>query len=326
MKPFKLTVFTEPVSANGFIPRIKSFLRPLKFFLQGKKIPPKIKYGGHHAVTRSLVEGLQKTGADFNYNPMSEKDIAENVMVLAGVQRLKEAIELKNNGKIKKLFAGPNICESPNEENGIVADNAIDVCIVNSEWTVKAFLAERGELQDRIDIWYAGVDTDYWKPSSQGKNEDAVVYWKSGDETLCKAVEDIIRNCNYNPVRITYGNYTVEQYKEALDKATFAVFISKRESQGIALTEAWSMNVPTYVWDIKEVICKNQKFIETTASPYLTAETGLKWNTLSELKDIIEQTRKKAFSFEPRNHTLQLFSDERSASDLINKFRAFGHI
>src|SRR5882757_3664812 len=100
MKPFKLTVFTEPISANGFIPRVKSFLRPLKFFLQGKKAPQQKKYGGHYAVTRSLVEGLQKIGADFNYNPMREKDISENVIVLAGVERLKEAIELKNKEKI----------------------------------------------------------------------------------------------------------------------------------------------------------------------------------------------------------------------------------
>ena len=34
-------------------------------------------------------------------------------------------------------------------------------------------------------------------------------------------------------------------------------YISRSESQGIALTEAWSMNVPTYVWDTGIFIYKN---------------------------------------------------------------------
>ena len=171
MKPIQLTVFTEPISAEGFFDRVKSFFRPLKFFLQGKKTPLKKKYGGHLAVTRSLVEGLQKIGANFNYNPSFKRAIAENVIVLASVERLKKMIELKKKGRIKKLFAGPNVCESPAEAGGILTDTAVDVCIVNSEWTADVFLAERSDLHGRIDIWYAGVDTEFWQPSSRKRAE-----------------------------------------------------------------------------------------------------------------------------------------------------------
>jgi hypothetical protein len=321
MKSFNLTVFTEPVAAIGLMPRLKSFVRSVKFFLQGKKSPEKKKYGGHYAVTRSLVEGLQKTGVTFNYNPINKNDIAENVIVLAGVERLKEAIDLKNEGKIKKLFAGPNVCESPGEENGLLANKAIDSCIVNSQWVAKAWLEEREDLRNRIDIWYAGVNTDYWQPSSKKKNRDVVVYWKTEGEEFCMAIENIIRENNYNPVRIRYGHYTSKKYKEVLDIAEFAVFISRSESQGIALAEAWSMNVPTYVWDPGKFIYKNREYKEVTACPYLTDETGLRWIELNELKTIVEKTGKGAYSFEPRSYTLRSCSDKWSASDLINKFQ-----
>ncbi|HET6996478.1 MAG TPA: hypothetical protein VFI06_15895 [Chitinophagaceae bacterium] len=320
MKPFALTIFTEPIYAEDFIGRAKSFVRPLKYFLQGRELPGKKKFGGHYAVTRSLIEGLNKINADFNYNPSYEKDIRENVIVLAGVERLKKIIRLKNKGKIRRLFAGPNICESPNEEDGILADQAIDVCIVNSQWTREAFIAERNELKERIGIWYAGVATDYWKPQGPARSRDAIVYCKTNDTAFCKEVEDIVRDSSYNVIRIQYGNYNIEEYKDALSRSSFAVFLSKSESQGIALTEAWSMNVPTYVWDPREVIYKNGIAVETTSCPYLTKETGLRWKETAELKNILAQTNENSLSFEPRKQVMDLFSDEQSARNLVNMF------
>jgi hypothetical protein len=320
MKPLKLTVFTEPINAEDFIGRIKSFLRPLKYFLQGKELPAKKTLGGHYAVTRSLVEGLKKTGVDFNYNPSREKDIAENVIVLAGVERLKKLISLKNKGRIKRLFAGPNVCESPNDEEGILANRAIDVCIVNSQWTREIFIAERNELKERMGIWYAGVDTDYWKPPIPPQPANAIVYCKTHDTAFCKEVEDVTRSSGYNVISIQYGNYNTKEYKEALSKSLFAVFISKSESQGIALAEAWSMNVPTYVWDPREVVYKNRTPVETTSCPYLTNETGLRWKETAELKSILAQTKDNNLSFEPRRQVINFFSDEHSARDLVNMF------
>jgi hypothetical protein len=321
MKRFKLTVLTEPVSAAGFVPKLKSFVRPLKYFLQGKKSPGKKKYGGHYAVTRSLIEGLQKTGVDFNYNPVNENDIAENVIVLAGADTLRKAIQLKNEGKIKKLFAGPNVCESPNDENGLLTDKEVDVCIVPSQWVGDLYVEEKKELEGRIKIWHAGIDTNYWQPLSKKKVADVVVYWKTEEEEFCKAIEAIIGQYSYNPVRIKYGSYNLKKYKEVLDNAVFAVFISRSESQGIALAEAWSMNVPTFTWEPVESIIIKKKYKNSTACPYLNEEAGLKWSSLNELKNFVENTANAVLSFEPRNYALRSFSDELCAAGLVNKFQ-----
>jgi len=321
MKPAELTVFTEPISAEGTTQQVRSFFRPLKFALQGKTPPPRKKYGGHYAVTRSLLEGLKKTGIDFNYNPSRKKDIAGNVIVLAGVERLQKLIELKQQGKIKILFAGPNICESPLEEDDLLTNLAIDKCIVPSGWIKTFFIQEQQTLKDRVEIWHAGVDTEYWKRSIQDKPSKVILYWKTEGEEFYHAIKDVIRQYGYEPVTINYGNYSLPEYKEALNKSLFAVFVSRSESQGIAMAEAWSMDVPVYAWDPGKLDYKNRDYREVTSCPYLTNEVGLKWTDIHQLKDILEGTRKGIFSFQPRQYAIRLFADEQTSTALVNKFR-----
>ena len=52
-----------------------------------------------------------------------------------------------------------------------------------------------------------------------------------------------------------------------------AVFLSSSESQGIALAEAWSMNVPTFVWNPKPKELNGRYFPSVDSAPYLTPET-----------------------------------------------------
>ena len=318
MKPFKLTVFTEPVSPVGFMQEIKSFLRPVKFFLQGKKAPGKKKYGGHYAVTRSLIEGLQKIDADFNYNPPRKEDIAENVIVLSGVKRLKEVIELKKKRKIALLLAGPNIVEDVRSEDGIVADPAVDYYVVPSGWGKDLVVEDCIKLKDRVLCWSAGIDSQYWKPSPEPNDRDEVlIYWKTEPEDFCEDVIKLVKGFGMNPVLIQYGKYNVQDYKERLDKSRFAIFISRSESQGIALAEAWSMNVPTFVFEPGEFYFTGRMVYNVSACPYLTQATGLAWKTLDELQRMIND--KNSFAgFAPREYVLKRFTDEYSAKQLIS--------
>jgi hypothetical protein len=318
MKPFKLTVFTEPVSAVGFTQEVKSFLRPVKFFIQGKKTPQKKKYGGHYAVTRSLVEGLDKLGIAFNYNPANEKNIAENVIVLAGVERLKEAIELKKKGNIKFLLAGPNVVDDVLSENQVVADPAIDYYVVPSEWVKDLVIKDCVKLEDRVLCWSAGVDSEYWKPGTKtGQRNKALIYWKTEPEEFCQEVVNVVRQQGIQPLLIKYGAYTIAEYKEKLDQSFVTIFISRSESQGIALAESWSMNVPSLVFDPGEFFFNGRMVYNVSSSPYLTRSTGLTWKDREDLKRIIAD--KTVFNdFSPREYVLKRFTDEYSAKQLIN--------
>jgi hypothetical protein len=90
------------------------------------------KYRWHLAVTRSLVEGLQKSGLPFIYNPPSIRNLSDTVVVLAGVRTLRQAIELKKKGQTKKLYAGPNIVVFSSDANSFFDSPEVDVVITTS--------------------------------------------------------------------------------------------------------------------------------------------------------------------------------------------------
>jgi hypothetical protein len=320
MKTKRLTVLTEslPEYPTGLVASMKSVVRPLKYLLKREPLPVKRKYGGHYAVTRSLVEGLQKIGVDFNYNPANESELAENVIVLSSPDTLRKAIQWKKAGKIKFLLAGPNISDSVLDEDGLVGDPAIDYFIVPAAWIEVNVIKQLDVLRGKVQCWWAGVDTRYWSPQKANKKRNVLVYWKTEGEEFCKQVEDMLVRHNFDPIRITYGKYHPSEFKSALESSLFAVFISRCESQGIALTEAWAMDIPTLVWDPGELVIKGWVFEKVSACPYLTDETGKTWITLKQLGELLETFDQYQSQFRPRQHTVKLFSDEVCSQELLN--------
>ena len=322
MTPFKLTVFTEPIAPVGFVEKVKSYLRPVKFSLQGKRIPAKKKYGGHYSVTRSLLEGLQKIETDHNYNPSGEKDIAENVVVLAGVERLKEIITLKKKGKIRTLVAGPNIVDDVLSEAQLVADPSIDLYIVPSEWVKRQVTEDCAALKNRVLCWSAGINSQFWKPEVKKEKRDKVlIYWKTEPEEFCNDVEWIVKESGRQTAVIRYGNYSINEYKAILDQTRFAVFISRSESQGIAMFEAWAMDVPTFVFDPGQFNFYGRTISYVSASPYLSDVAGNKWKNLEELKNLVNDENILQ-RFSPRKYVLDQFTDEHCAEQLVKSIQS----
>lgn len=319
MKEFPLTVFTEPLSATGFIPRVKSFAKLMRGLIQGKF--ERKKYGGHYAVTRSLIEGLQKINAPFNYNPNREKDIFENVLVLAGVERLKHAIQLKKAGKLLTLAAGPNVVEDVRSENQLAADPAIDRYIVPSRWVEDLVINDCEKLKDRVRVWYAGIDTEYWKPVIEvNLRQQVLIYWKTEPEEFYQKVVAVLEQRQIPHTTIRYGNYTQPEYKTLLGKSRLAIFISRSESQGIALAEAWSMDVPSYVFDPGEFFFTGRMIHNVSASPYLVREAGKTWNSIHELEQLLDDKNSLA-AFSPRKYALEKFTDAYCARQLLDVLR-----
>lgn len=211
-------------------------------------------YDGHYGVTRSLVEGLSKLGVDFNYNPRKDRDVGGAVVVLSGIDSLQQAIGFKQAGKIQKLLAGPNLMVRALEYNNILSSREIDVCIVPSEWVKTAYEEDAPDLVGRIRCWYAGIDAGYWQPDAgRRKERQVLVYWKTEPEDFYKSVKKLLKGRGWETVRLVYGKHSREEFKATLSGSVFAVFISRSESQGLALAEAWAMDVPTLVWNPKEL-------------------------------------------------------------------------
>ena len=319
-RPF-LTVLTAPV------PRARERLtRSLRRHVRrivkpGVPLPVASPYPGHYAVVRSVVEGLRAIGADFNFNPRRLSEVARVVYAPAN-ESLLQAAALKREGLIDYLVAGPVNALFVDECDGILQTPEIDRLIVAHEWAAE-FFCDAPSLRAKSRACPCGVDTDVWKPSGAARANIALVYWKSGDEAFCEQVEHVVRACGLEPrrVRSLHGEHSMfspADYRALLDRTAIGVFLSTFETQGVALAEAWSMDVPTLVWDPRGVAqWRGRSFESRSSAPYLTPATGRLWRTMEELEPLLRGALADRAAFRPREWMLAHMTDAICSAALL---------
>ena len=320
-----LTVLTLPIlpAPRRVYQSLRRAVRPA--VKPGVPVPEPSPYPGHFALVRSVVEGLRSIRADFNFNPRGFGDLARVVYAPAN-EALRQALELKRRGVVDYVVAGPVNALFADESGGILLSPEIDLVIVPSEWTVD-FYEGFPELVAKSRVCPCGVDAEAWKPAGRAKERSAVVYWKSGDERFCEAAEGIVRQCGLEPLRVTsrhgeHGIFKPSDYREALDRSVAGVFLSTFETQGIALAEAWSMDVPTVVWDPQgNAEWRGRTFKAGSSAPFLTPATGAAFRTIDDLATVLRATLGRLTEFQPRQWVLQHMTDAVCAEALYELIR-----
>jgi len=276
---------------------------------------------GPGEVVRSLTQGLTNIGMPFNVNPSSIADVAPIVVILSDADNVKKAIAWKKTGQVTHIFAGPNLMARSFEHDYLLASPEIDGILVPSEWTGINFIQDDARLTNKIKIWYAGVDEHYWRPNAKNNTQQSnnvLIYAKFADERFYNQIQKLLKDYRWNPVRLSYGYYSHQQYKNLLSESAFAIFLSVSESQGISLAEAWAMNVPTLVWNPQELVEYGKRFDPVSSCPYLTRYTGLDWKSLSELEQHLKTIKQQLPSFTPRTWILNHMTDTKSAQLLLD--------
>ncbi len=278
----------------------------------------------HPAVMGSVRRGLSQMHPNFSINPDLLSQVKENIFILCDYEAGINAYRWKEQHKIKKLLIGPNMVGTPSEHNGFVCLPLIDIYLHPSEWTREGFIATEPSLENRISLWPAGVDECYWSPKEffNIKNSNTILVYCKTDFDLCDQVESTLHKLGFAVERITYGHYSAEEFKQACNRCKFAVFISRSESQGIALAEAWSMDLPTLVWDIQgDITYQDVVFHNVSAAPYLSAMTGKKWKNLEELIELIQRIDCYKHEFHPRRWVLLHMTDKVCVEQLLSYIR-----
>jgi glycosyltransferase involved in cell wall biosynthesis len=322
-RPF-LTVLTAPIlpARRRVYQRCRSALRPL--VKPGLPLPCVSPYPGHGALVRSVVEGLRSVNADFNFNPRRFRDLATVVYAPAN-EALLQAARLKRARKIRYLVAGPVNVLFPSQCGDLLRMPEIDRLIVPSDWVLQLYREDAPELLPKIRLCPCGVDEDFWKPSPNRHRSHVVVYWKSGPEAFCEEVERVVAELGWQPVRVRYGEYDAESYRRVLENAAMGVFLSSFETQGLALAEAWSMDVATVVWNpLGPAEWMGRWFQSGSSCPFLTASTGRTWRTLDELATVLRDALAQRGGFQPRQWVLSHMTDAICSAALYDIIRE-GH-
>ncbi len=273
-------------------------------------------YGGPEAVLESLISGFDILGVDYQLNPKVQ-DISGVVCVVSGVNALKWAIKAKKEGKIKKIVAGPNIIVTPEDANGILLNEVIDLVIVPSQWVKDFYASFKKGFDKKIRVWAAGVENpkDFQKNPRQG----CLVYKKSVGKELFNFIIQYLESRNIDYKIIKYGRYKKEKYFEMLNKVKFMICLSESESQGLALQEAWIRDVPTFVWNRGYMQWNNYKWYDDRISaPYLTDECGMFFKDKGDFVNKFNIFIKNFSNFKPREYSLENFTNKISAKNYLN--------
>lgn len=318
-KNIQITYMTDPILLSRW--GIFRILRWFSAFSYTLKLGWKnLKYGGHPGVTRSVLMGMSELGVRYNYNPICTGSIHEVVLVMSSVKALRQAINLKKNGKIKILIAGPNVLDVPTDQEGILESSDIDFCLVPSKWREEMYYQFSTKMQKRTIVWASGVDMNYWKPEKMPSRTSIILYLKNKERH-----EDLVQNVfklleSFGEIEIVeYGKFEREEFKKSLNRSKFLVALTNgSETQGLVWAEAWAMNVPTFILNHHYDEVRGKK-IKASAAPYLTDDTGSFYSSVDELKEKIELLK----NFKPRSWVQENMSDSVSAKNLLEHIVSF---
>ena len=230
-------------------------------------------------------------------------------------------IEVDKYPNIKFIF-GPHFSIFPEEPqiNKIKYTNAIYV--QPSLWVVNLWKSKSDNLRLEELPW--GVDTVRFKEENPPEKRELVfVYYKSRNPVELGYIETRLKERNIEYTLFGYtSRYNEDDYVNCLKNAKYGIWVDAHESQGFALQEALSCNVPLLVWNITSM---NQEYnssysdIPATTIPFWDERCGEVFYNESEFPYIfdffLEKIEKR--KYEPRKYILENISREVCENRLI---------
>jgi len=279
--------------------------------------------GGPGVVFRTLLMQMELPDPPLHWAPCLRdlpKISCEVVWVVNDPEDLKWAVRNRSRLKARQLWAGPNIVVVPQEAEGVLTRPEIDRIIVPAKWVADVYSRECPDLRPKISIWPAAIDTNYWAAEDAPKM-NWIIYNKYQD-SLAAHIARVLESRNAKFIQMNYGQYTRDKYRELLKSAKGLVWLSRSESQGIALLEALSMDIPALVWDpgnwkYHSPELKREFTACATSAPYFSERCGLRFTAGSEFEPAFKTFSEGAGSYHPRDYILKSGLDLRTNKEQI---------
>ena len=280
---------------------------------------------GHIAWAGSILRGLAlnlETGS-WNYNP-SHTDMLNDVIWTDNCDVARAAVRNGEARRTKFVICGA-VGNTFEDITGVTPE--VGFFIAPSQWVADRFRGER--LPVRVLV--SGVNESFFKPSILGKNDSSsykvkpgkkiVLYLKppiSHGHHLYESLTSSLALNGWQVSVVVYGEYSQELWRDALDQSVAAVFMTGTESQGIALAEAWAMDVPTFVYEhspLKPLFVFERWFPLASEAPYVNYMNGARWGTVHNLLNLLNNL--PTLPWAPREYVLNTMTDRISVLNTL---------
>ena len=181
----------------------------------------------------------------------------------------------------------------------------------------------------KIHKQYFPIDVDTFKPNDNNTNKqnEVFIYFKRRKQDELNVLENYLRENKINYKVFDYvKKYTENDYLKTLQNAKFGIILDAPESQGFAIEEALSCNVPLLVWNatsMSQEVGSNHPDVPCTSIPYWNEKCGevfYKWGEFERAFNIFLKNIKNK-KYNPRQFVL----DELSVKPCSEKFVSYLH-
>jgi len=159
------------------------------------------------------------------------------------------------------------------------------------------------------------------------KRDKVFIYFKHRNPSELQFIKKFLQSKNISYDFFSYDNhYSEEDYIRCLQNSKYVIWLDAHESQGFALQEALSCNVPLLVWNISSMnqeYGQNYSDIPATTIPYWDERCGEYFYNADELDKTFETFLSQLESYKPREYILENLSFEVCEKKLIYEINNF---
>jgi len=258
-------------------------------------------------------------GEVFKYLQMGLNDLKVNYLINEPgdinwfVQR-NQTLQQKPFPKFKNLYLGPNIVEIPSECDVMMDVDCYNKVILPSNW-VKDLFSKQIPL-DKIEVWHSGIDLNKWCEKEKNIEYDFLIYAKNRNEEDITAVINFFEEKNLKYKMMRYGTFNQDDLMDAVSKSQYGFIICGSETQGIAIAEMISSNLPLLVWDFTKYIHRGDAFLSpATSIPYFDDRCGEVFYDVSDIEETYNKFIKGVYS--PREYALENFDYVKQTKKIL---------
>lgn len=220
-----------------------------------------------------------------------------------------------------KFIFGPHFSVFPNDSLEIIKSHKT-VYTQLSEWNVNCW--KSFPICNNLNLVPLpfGVETEKFIPTKSINDRNKVlVYFKNRDPHAINIVKNFLKNKSCDFCIFSYGEYNENDYLNYLQQSKFGIWVGRHESQGFALQEALSCDVPLLVWNVKSM---NQEYghdyedIPATTVSYWDNKCGEVFYTEEELEKMYNNFIERLPNYKPREFILDNLSIEACENKLVN--------
>ena len=144
------------------------------------------------------------------------------------------------------------------------------------------------------------------------RRDKVFVYYKSRDPSELQFLETVLAANGIKYKLFHYEQkYDEKEYLACLQEAKFGIWLGRHESQGFALEEALSCNVPLLVWNVASMnqeVGQRYPDVYSTVIPYWDERCGEYFYGREDLVETMRTFLLKLYTYRPREYVLENLS------------------